>query len=223
MKDLTLIIPAKKESESLPRVLDELKEFELKVKVVLASDDLITIKSIEKYEVEIIFQEKSGYGDALITGINSLSEGYFCIFNADGSFDPRELSDMYKKLKLNNSDFIFATRYEENSGSEDDTFLTKLGNKIFTILGKLLFRLNLTDILYTYVIGNVEQYKKLNINSLDFGFCVELPIMAKKNNMNLLTFPSYERKRIAGIKKVNEFKDGFLILFKMINLIFRKK
>ena len=130
---------------------------------------------------------------------------------------------MYKKLKLNNSDFIFATRYEKNSGSEDDTFLTKLGNKIFTLLGKLMFRLNLTDILYTYVIGSVEQYKKLNINSLDFGFCVEFPIMAKKNGMSLLTFPSYERKRIAGIKKVNEFKDGFLILFKMISLIFRKK
>ena len=223
MNDLTLIIPAKKESESLPRVLDELKKFELKVKVVLASDDLPTIKSIEKYDVEIVFQKNSGYGDALITGINSLNEGYFCIFNADGSFDPSELSEMYKKLKLNNSDFIFATRYEKNSGSEDDTFLTKLGNKIFTLLGKLMFRLNLTDILYTYVIGSVEQYKKLNINSLDFGFCVEFPIMAKKNGMSLLTFPSYERKRIAGIKKVNEFKDGFLILFKMISLILRKK
>ena len=47
----------------------------------------------------------------------------------------------------------------------------------------------------------------------DFSFCVELPIKAKKNNFNLDIFPSYERKRIAGKKKVNEFKDGFLILY----------
>ena len=33
---------------------------------------------------------------------------------------------MYQKLKDDNSDFIFASRYEEFSGSEDDTFLTKL-------------------------------------------------------------------------------------------------
>lgn len=222
MKDLTLIIPAKKESESLPLVLEELKKYDLKIKVVLAADDLVTINSIQNYNIDLIYQKNKGYGDALITGINSLNNGFFCIFNADGSFNPKELNEMYNKLKTNNCDFIFASRYEKLAGSEDDTFLTKLGNKIFSTLGKIIFRLNISDILYTFVIGNVEQFKKLKINSLDFGFCVELPIMAKKNNMIISTFPSYERKRIAGEKKVNEFKDGFLILIKMIKLVFRK-
>ena len=35
MKDLTLIIPAKNESESLPYVLDELKKFNLKIIISL--------------------------------------------------------------------------------------------------------------------------------------------------------------------------------------------
>ena len=70
---------------------------------------------------------------------------------------------MYQKLKDDNSDFIFASRYEEFSGSEDDTFLTKLGNKFFTIFGQIIFRLNITDILYTFVIGKVDKYKMLNI------------------------------------------------------------
>ena len=223
MKDLTLIIPAKKESESLPKVLEELKKYNLKTKIILSSDDLDTINSISKFNVEIIYQKNKGYGDALITGINSLNDGLFCIFNADGSFNPNELEKMYQKLKDDNSDFIFASRYEEFSGSEDDTFLTKLGNKFFTIFGQIIFRLNITDILYTFVIGKVDKYKMLNIKSLDFGFCVELPIIAKKNNMSLNTFPSFERKRIAGIKKVNEFRDGFLILVKMLFLLFRNK
>ena len=38
--------------------------------------------------------------------------------------------------------------------------------------------------------------------------------------MKLETYPSYERKRIAG-KKVNEFRDGFLILKKMIKLFYK--
>ena len=46
MKDLTLIIPAKKESESLPKVLEELKKYNLKTKIILSSDDLDTINSI---------------------------------------------------------------------------------------------------------------------------------------------------------------------------------
>ena len=223
MKNLTLIIPAKNESESLPLVLEELKEYNLKTKVILSSEDKSTINSIRKYDVEIVFQKNKGYGDALVTGINSLDGGFFCIFNADGSFNPKELEQMYNKIIEENSDFVFASRYENKSGSEDDTFLTWFGNKVFTTLGKVIFGLSITDILYTFVIGKVNHYKKLNINSLDFSFCVELPIMAKKNEMFLTTSPSYERKRIAGIKKVNEFKDGFLILLKMIKLIFRKK
>ena len=49
MKDLTLIIPAKNESESLPKVLEELKKYKLKIKVVLSSDDIATINSIKNY------------------------------------------------------------------------------------------------------------------------------------------------------------------------------
>ena len=56
----------------------------------------------------------------------------------------------------------------------------------------------------------------------DFRFCVELPIKAKKMEMHLSSINSYERSRIAGIKKVNAFKDGFLILKHMIYLFFKK-
>ena len=35
MNDLTLIIPAKYEKESLPKVLDELKKFDVKKNIVL--------------------------------------------------------------------------------------------------------------------------------------------------------------------------------------------
>ena len=35
MRDLTLVIPAKNEKESLPRVLQELKSFNLEILIVL--------------------------------------------------------------------------------------------------------------------------------------------------------------------------------------------
>ena len=58
MKNLTLIIPAKEESKSLPLVLDELKKFECKINVILHKTDIATIKSIKNYDVDIIFQKK---------------------------------------------------------------------------------------------------------------------------------------------------------------------
>ena len=170
----------------------------------------------------IIYQDNRGYGDALITGIRNVDTDYFCIFNADGSFNPNELEKMMSKINNDNLDFIFASRYEKNSKSDDDTLLTYTGNKIFTLIGKIFFKLNITDILYTFVLGKTGKAKNLNLTSFDFGFCVELPIKANRQNMRLGTVDSHERKRIAGEKKVNAFKDGLMILIKMIKLYFYK-
>jgi len=222
MNELTLIIPAKNEAESLPIVLDELKKYNYKINIILHITDLGTIQTIREYDVNIIYQENFGYGDALINGIKQCETKYFCIFNADGSFNPSEINQMLKTLQFKKLDFIFASRYGANSGSDDDTVLTLVGNYIFTYIGKIFFKLNITDILYTFVIGKTEQAKKLNLDQKDFSFCVELPIKAKKMKMQLGSINSYERKRIAGKKKVNAFKDGFLILKHMIKLFFTK-
>ena len=221
MHDLTLVIPAKNERESLPSVLDELKPFNLKVLIVLEKNDTETINSISDYDCELVFQKNKGYGDALILGINNVLTKYFCIFNADGSFNPKELSIMYQKLTINKIDFIFASRYEINCSSDDDTLITLIGNFIFTKIGNIFFSLKITDILYTFVIGNTDAFKKLNLENKDFSFCVELPIKANKMGYKLDTSKSHERARIGGRKKVNAFKDGLLILISMFKLFFK--
>ena len=100
MHDLTLVIPAKNEKESLPSVLQELKSFNLQILIVLEESDKDTINSISNYDCRLVFQKNKGYGDALILGINEVTTKYFCIFNADGSFNPNELRSMYKNLTL---------------------------------------------------------------------------------------------------------------------------
>ena len=220
MYDLTLIIPAKNEKESLPKVLTELGN-KYKIKVVLKENDYETIEAIKNFNIEVIKQSGEGFGNALIEGINATDTKYFSIFNADGSFEPKELDFMMKKIE-EGYDFIFGSRYMKNSGSEDDTIITYVGNKIFTLLGNIFFNLKISDILYTFVIGKTNKAQKLNLIASDFSFCVELPIKAKRQNNKLISTPSFERKRIAGEKKVNAFKDGLMILIKMIKLFFSK-
>jgi len=223
MKKLTLIIPAKNESESLPSVLDELKIYNLNINIILQESDISTIRSVENYPVNLIYQDNKGYGDALIKGIETCTTDYFSIFNADGSFNPSELKNMLFYIEKDNYDFVFGSRYQRNSGSEDDTIITLIGNHIFTWIGRFIFNLNISDILYTFVVGKTDKAKKLNLKKKDFSFCVELPIKAKAHGMKIISSNSYERKRIAGIKKVNAFRDGTKILISMIGLFFKNK
>jgi len=215
MKNLTLVMPAKNEKYCLPRVLDEIKNYNCKKLIVLSKSDTETIRSIKNYKCRIIKQKYNGYGNALIEGINNVSTDFLCIFNADGSFDPKYLKIMLNKINLNKG-FIFASRYMKGGGSADDSILTFVGNKIFTFIGKVFFRLKISDILFTYIMGETLKFKKLKLNNSDFRICVEIPLKVKINNFNYQSIGSFERKRLGGIKKVNEFIDGFLIFLELI-------
>ena len=220
MKNLTLIIPAKNEEDSLPQVLEEIKNYECNKIVILEESDFKTINAIKKFNCKLVYQTGRGYGNALIEGLNNVETDYTCIFNADGSFNPKYLEEMLDLCK-SDRDFVFASRYLSGGGSDDDTLLTKIGNFIFSTIGNIFFSLKLSDILYTYLIGKTDSFKKLDLKSNDFCLCVEMPIKAKRLRMNIIDTPSYERKRIAGEKKVSEFKDGLKILSYMIKSFFK--
>lgn len=224
MKNLTLIIPAKFEKESLPIFLNDIKKLDVKKKIVLDKDDSDTLESIKEFEeVDILFQKKPGYGSALIEGIKETNTKYFCIINADGSMNPDDVNKMHNKISTTELDFIFASRYEKPlGGSDDDDIVTSFGNYFFTKLGNIFFSLKISDILFTYVIGDTRKFNMLNIQSPDFTFCVEFPIKAKRNGMLYETMPSYERSRIGGKKKVNPIVDGSLILIKMLKMFLFK-
>ena len=98
-----------------------------------------------------------------------------------------------------------------------------LTNYFFSFICKILFKLNISDILYTYVLGNTSKTINLSLKQKDFTFCVELPIKAKINELKIVSSACYERRRIGGKKKVNEFHDGFLILIHILKLFLKYK
>lgn len=222
MKNLTLLIPANKESESLPIFLKELQDYNCKKLIVLQKEDHETINSIDKFDdIQIFVQKNKGYGSALKEGLEIIKTDFFCIINADGSMDPKYLKKMLEECQ--SQDFIFASRYLNEGGSDDDDIVTFIGNKFFSLLGNLFFKLNISDILYTYILGKTKEAKKLMLKYHDFRICVEIPIKIKNQKMSYQSLPSFERNRIAGKKKVNALKDGLLILIALIKFLFIKK
>ena len=221
MKNLTLVIPAKKEEASLPLVLTEIKDFDCAIIIIVEENDKPTIEAVKGFDCKVIFQNGRGYGNAIIDGINNVETEYLCIFNADGSFDPKYLREMLSLCEK--QDYVFASRYLREGKSDDDTFVTKVGNFIFTAIGNIFFSLKLSDILFTYILGKTKSFQSMNLKSNDFCLCVEIPIKSKRMNALYSDTPSHERKRIGGSKKVNEFRDGLKIIFGMVKFFFRIK
>ena len=213
---ISLIIPCKNEVESLGAVLNEVKnnEYVDEIIVVVDSEDDNSIPIINNFDCELIIQKRKGYGSAIIEGFKKAKNKFGCIYNADYSFNPKYLRDLVDLSKQN--DFVFGSRYGGKGGSDDDDIITFTGNRIFTFITKYILGIKLSDILFTYVLCNVEKFNKLNLKSIDFKLCIELPTKVKKNNYTYVDLEMYERKRYDGFKKVKVVKDGFLISYEII-------
>ena len=216
---ISLIIPSKNEVESLGAVLSELKNNNFINEIIIVVDDKNdnSISVAQKYNCKIVIQEKKGFGSAIITGYKNATNNFGCIFNADFSFDPKYFEELIKESKSN--DFVFGTRYEKQSGSDDDDIVTYVGNKVFSFITKYILGIKLTDILFTYVLCDVKKFNLLDFQNNDFRLCIELPVKVKKSKFKYSEIPMFERKRSGGKKKVNVIKDGFLILLEIVKSI----
>ena len=135
MKDITLIIPAKNESENIGVVIDQIEKLSLDYFVILDKKDNQTSDAVKNKD-KIIFQDSHGFGNAILSGVKNLKTKYFCILFSDGSTNPDEIPQLYNYLQKTNSDFVFGSRYLKNASSDDDTIITFWVTKYLLSLAK---------------------------------------------------------------------------------------
>ena len=220
MQKVNLVVPAKEKIENLFGLINSLLKRKEINKIILVLSEKNEKKFIKNKKLKIIVQKKPGYGSAIIEGFKASKSKFSCIFNADGSFNANDLPKMIKLTKKN--DFVFASRYLKGAGSDDDNLITLIGNFVFSLMGRIMLNVKLSDILYTYVLCNTKKFKMLNIISQDFRFCIEFPYKVEQNKFKYSEIKSKEFKRKFGKKNVNEFKDGFLILTEIIKCFLKK-
>jgi glycosyltransferase involved in cell wall biosynthesis len=164
-------------------------------------------------------QEGRGYGMAVRTGIKLATGDVITCMDADGSYDPEALGRLMAGIRDGN-DGVFCSRYLPDSGSDDDTPIRYLGNMIFTIMLRLLHGVRLSDSLFYYALIRREVLQSLPLTSEDFSMCIEIPILMHRMGYRYAEIPSRERKRLAGVSKVNALTDGTLILKSMLRFKF---
>lgn len=215
---IEILIPTYNEEKNIKNTINELRKNGYKNITVLdgKSNDK-TVKIARDLGCRVIIDKKTkmGFGYSLKRGIFLSKKKYCCIFDADGSFNPNDINLLIKNIQKG-ADFIFASRYLGGNKSDDDTFVTRLGNIFFTKLINILFNYNISDALFLFVLSETKKFKSLNLKENDFGICTEILIKAYRKYKCVEIF-SKERKRRFGVSKVNKFSDGlklFLNIFK---------
>lgn len=174
-----------------------------------------TPEVVKKLGYKAIGQKGRGYGAAFLTGIAHAKGDVLILMDGDGSHNPADIPCLLEKL-TGEYDVVFASRYLPDSGSEDDTAIRYLGNKILTYLANFFHRIGISDSLFLYTAVRKEVFDKIDLKSHSFEFCVEVPIRIHKAGFKFAEVPSFEKKRIYGRSRVNAFYHGIKILWVII-------
>ncbi len=213
---VSLIIPTMNESGAIRGVLNNIpRDIVDEVIIVDGYSTDGTVEIANQLGYKVIFQEGKGYGNAVKTGVKYASGDVVVLIDADEGYN---LSDIPKLIgRLNEGyDIAYGSRYLPESGNDDDTWITFIGNKLFTFLLNKVQHVRLSDALFLYIAARKEVFDKINMKSTNFEYCIEFPIRAHKAGFRHCEIPSRENKRLTGKSKVNAFYDGLRILWAVL-------
>ncbi|XHH09885.1 MAG: glycosyltransferase family 2 protein [Candidatus Bathyarchaeia archaeon] len=214
-----IAIPALNEEKNIGDVLSALNNFGYEN--ILVIDGLSkdgTLKVASEKGAKIVLQDGKGKGQAIRQVLN---KSYFdtdalILMDADGSMSPEEVP-RYVDALHRGADVVKGSRFMAGGGTDDMSFLRRVGNTIMTSVVNLFCRSKYTDLCYGFVGLSRRAVCVLApvLESNDFEIETELFIKAKKLGLKVVEVPSWEYKRRHGKSNLNSFRDGFKI-FKTI-------
>ena len=171
----------------------------------------------------VIEQINPGLGNAYLDGLKNTNDEYILTFSPDGNSDPERLAEMINSINQNpNIDILICSRYLEWAKSHDDSFITGIGNWIFTRTFNFLYKQKISDYLVLYRVFKKSLVDELNINELSIAWQSQLICKAAKAGKIISEIPGIEPKRIGGKTKVSIIGNGFAELFMIFKEYFSK-
>ena len=213
---LSVVIPAKNESESLrstiPNLASRLRLHGGAFEIVVV-DDHSTDASLQVLEelslnfselVTVSNQNEPGFGSAVRFGLSSCNGDIVSIFMADLSDDPADLLAFWHKIE-EGYDCVFGNRWgSQGGGVVDYPFAKKLLNRSLNLLIRLVFCTGYSD-----CTNAMKMYRKsvidacMPLRSVHFDLTVELPLRAMNRGFSFVVLPNSWRNRSFGISKLH--------------------
>ena len=218
-KRVSIIIPTLNEEKNLDELFDRIPGYIDQIIVVDGYSKDHTVDIAKKYSCHVVF-DKFGKGSAMCAGARYCDGDYIVMMDADLSHKPIELDILLKGLS-EGYDICMGSRFLKGGGTEDMTYLRKIGNCIFVQMVNCFFGGRYTDLCYGYRSFTKYSFDRLNLKCKGFSIETEISIKALKHKMKILEVPSFEKKRKSGKGKLRTVNDGWKILKVIISEVFR--
>lgn len=205
---VALIIPARNEELSLPRVLAGVPAAVARVVVVDNGSTDATAEVARSSGAEVVHEPVHGYGSACLAGIAALSgdpPDLVAFADADGSDGVENLAALLKPVLDGEADLSLALRVPDRDGAL--TLQQRFGNRLATRLIRLVWGHDFGDLGPMRVI-TWQALRRLEMRDRNFGWTVEMQIRAVKHGLRISETPLPYHPRLAGESKISRTLSG---------------
>ncbi|QKW26820.1 glycosyltransferase family 2 protein [Streptomyces seoulensis] len=210
---VSVVIPAMNEAENLPYVFKTLPDWIHEVVLVDGDSTDATVAVARELwpRVRVVPQRGKGKGDALTTGFAACTGDIIVMVDADGSADGGEIVS-YVSALVSGADFAKGSRFANGGGTDDMTFVRKLGNRVLCAVVNRKFGARYTDLCYGYNAFWRHCLDKIELDCTGFEVETLMNIRVVKAGLKVQEIPSYEYLRIHGASNLRAVRDGLRVL-----------
>ncbi|MET8578393.1 glycosyltransferase family 2 protein [Streptomyces sp. NPDC005012] len=210
---VSVVIPAMNEAENLPYVFKTLPDWIHEVVLVDgdSTDDTVAVARELWPGVKVVRQTGKGKGDALIAGFAACTGEIIVMIDADGSADGNEIVS-YVSALVSGADFAKGSRFANGGGTDDMTFVRKLGNRALCAAVNRKFGARYTDLCYGYNAFWRHCLDRIELDCTGFEVETLMNIRVVKAGLKVQEIPSHEYLRIHGVSNLRAVRDGLRVL-----------
>ena len=225
---LSIIIPVYNEEKTILGVIERAKRVRLSVskEIIVVDDHSIDntssiLKKNEDSNVKVLRHKKNyGKGMAVRTALNHATGDIILIQDADLEYSPEEYPKLIGPI-LNGAYVVYGTRLGYIKKNVKDMYwLHYFGNKLLTLLTKIIYGSNITDMETGYKVFRKEVLSGIKLRARRFDFEPEITAKILKKGYSIVDVPiSFNARKFEEGKKIT-WKDGIIALVCLIKYRF---
>ncbi len=226
---LSILIPVYNEIKTIEKIIQKVKEQEIRKIQIIVVDDGSTDgtreflkKSLFKKVDKIIYHKKNkGKGAAIRSAQKKVIGDIVIIQDADLEYDPKDYKKLIKPIILGQTSVVYGSRVLKKKRYNSKSFISLYRiffNHMLTILSNTLNNQKLTDAHTCYKVFDAKLFKNLELKEDDFAFCPEVTSKVSRLNVNIIERKiSYKGRTSSEGKKIGII-DGFRAIYVLIKL-----
>jgi len=215
---VTIIIPTLNEEESIGQVIRGFKNLGFTDVLVIDGNSVDKTREIAKKEgANVVVQSGKGKGQAIMEAFQIVESDVVIVVDGDGSYDPSDALKLLEPIERGIAEHVTGNRFA-NFEKGAFTKLNLIGNKILNFAFRILYGVELHDILTGYRALKKEVYKSVKIEKRGFEVEAELTVESLAKGFKIFEIPITYKKRV-GKTKLSPLKDGLRIGLTIYSLL----